>query len=76
MSPSFPPAGLPVPIVLTPYAFCDAVPNPLVEVILAQAIVDTVNVLALGLKKRDPSSFCNPMLPESAVIEESVNTTG
>ena len=50
MSPSDPPLGLLVDTVLAPYAFCDDVPNPLVEVILAQAIVDTVNVLALGLK--------------------------
>tara|TARA_B100000405_G_scaffold254206_1_gene188293 strand:+ start:530 stop:682 length:153 start_codon:yes stop_codon:yes gene_type:complete len=50
MSPSDPPLGLFVDIVLVPYAFCDAVPNPLVEVMLAQAMVDTVNVLALGLK--------------------------
>ena len=77
MSPSDPPLGLPpFDTVLAPYAFCVAVPNPLVEVISAQAIVDTVNVLALGLKKRDPSSFCNPMLPEFAAIRESVNTIG
>ena len=61
MSPSDPPVGLPVDTVLAPYAFCDAVPNPLVEVILAQATVASVNVLALGFQKRELSSFCSPM---------------
>ena len=44
MSPSDPPLGLPVDMVLLPYAFCPELPN------VVAVMTGTVNVFELGLK--------------------------
>ena len=55
MSPSLPPTGLPVDTVLVPYAFCDAVPNVVPCMLLAD-IFNPDNVAVAGFQLNCPLS--------------------